>query len=206
MLFIAWLNGQQNQVRPMFPPNTSQEDLIRASKSFDLAQQVSARRLVEGSQAFPVRDIIKAVDGPRGIFADEMPVPTGGAMIKRTPNDPLGIKGGIWHDNMKINIPDSGSRRGMTFRRVRISRLIITFANRRSRHRDKQYLVSRRRCIAVTRARPEKYNSRERCDGATAQTRLQRAYLTAGVRLFPERRKERRFEDAESQIFYDGQQ
>ena len=32
MLFIAWLYGQQNQVRPMFPPSTSQEDLIRASK------------------------------------------------------------------------------------------------------------------------------------------------------------------------------
>ena len=29
MLFIAWLYGEQNQVRPMFPPNTSQEDLIR---------------------------------------------------------------------------------------------------------------------------------------------------------------------------------
>ena len=50
-------------------------------------------------------DIIKAVDGPKGIFADEMPVPTGGAMIKRTPNDPAWYKGGLWHDNMKINIP-----------------------------------------------------------------------------------------------------
>src|SRR5579862_9690997 len=38
MLFIAWLYGEQNQERPMFPPNTSQEDLIRESKSFDLAQ------------------------------------------------------------------------------------------------------------------------------------------------------------------------
>ena len=27
MLFIAWIYGEQNQVRPMFPPNTSQEDL-----------------------------------------------------------------------------------------------------------------------------------------------------------------------------------
>jgi hypothetical protein len=36
MLFIAWLYGEQNQVRPMFPPNTPRQDLIRASKSFDL--------------------------------------------------------------------------------------------------------------------------------------------------------------------------
>ena len=40
MLFIAWLYGEQNQVRPMFPPNTTQQDLIRASKAFDLAQQL----------------------------------------------------------------------------------------------------------------------------------------------------------------------
>ena len=105
MLFIAWLSGQQNQVRPMFPANTSREDLIRASKSFDLAQR---RPRVDWSKALrhlPVKDIIKAVDGPRGIFADEMPVDTGGAMIKRAPNDPAWYKGGLWHDNMKIDIP-----------------------------------------------------------------------------------------------------
>jgi uncharacterized protein len=53
----------------------------------------------------PVMDIIKDVDGPRGIFADHMPVSTGGAMIKREPNDPAWYKGGLWHDNMKINVP-----------------------------------------------------------------------------------------------------
>ena len=40
MLFITWLYGEQNQVRPMFPANTTQEDLVRASKAFDLAQQL----------------------------------------------------------------------------------------------------------------------------------------------------------------------
>ena len=50
-------------------------------------------------------DIIKAVDGPRGIFADPMPVDTGGAMIQRAPNDPAWYKGGLWHDNMTINVP-----------------------------------------------------------------------------------------------------
>jgi hypothetical protein len=34
-----------------------------------------------------------------------MPVDTGGAMVKRTPNDPAWYKGGLFHDNMKINIP-----------------------------------------------------------------------------------------------------
>jgi uncharacterized protein len=32
MLFAAWIYGEQNQVRPMFPPNTSQADLIARRK------------------------------------------------------------------------------------------------------------------------------------------------------------------------------
>ena len=105
MLFIAWLYGEQNQVRPMFPPNTPQDELIRASKSFDLAQQMPPVDWSQALRHLPEMDIIKAVDGPKGIFADEMPVATGGAMIKRTPNDPAWYKGGLFHDNMKINIP-----------------------------------------------------------------------------------------------------
>lgn len=105
MLFIAWLYGEQNQVRPTFPPNTSQQDLIRASKSFDLAQQAPPVDWSKALRHLPVMDIYKAVDGPRGIFADEMPVATGGAMIKRPPNDPTWYKGGLWHDNMTINVP-----------------------------------------------------------------------------------------------------
>ena len=105
MLFISWLYGQQNQVRPMFDPKTTQEDLIRASKSFDLSQQSPPVDWSRALRHLPVKDIFTAVDGPKGIFADEMPVPTGGAMIKRTPNDPAWYKGGLWHDNMKVNIP-----------------------------------------------------------------------------------------------------
>jgi putative CocE/NonD family hydrolase len=105
MLFIAWLYGEQNQVRPTFLPNTSQEDLIRASKSFDLAQQLPPVDWSKALQHLPVKDIIDTVGGPHGIFADRMPVDTGGAMIAREPNDPAWYKGGLWHDNMKINIP-----------------------------------------------------------------------------------------------------
>ncbi|MFN2502039.1 MAG: CocE/NonD family hydrolase, partial [Pyrinomonadaceae bacterium] len=94
-----------NLVRPMFPADTSQEDLIRASKSFDLAQQSPSVDWSKALRHLPTMDIMKAVDGPRGIFADEMPNTTGGAMIRRTPNDPAWYKGGLFHDNMKINIP-----------------------------------------------------------------------------------------------------
>jgi uncharacterized protein len=105
MLFIAWLYGEQNQVRPMFPPTTSREDLIRASKAFDLAPQLPPVDWSQALRHLPVMDIYKAVDGPRGIFADSIPVATGGAMIKRTPNDSAWYRGGLWHDDMPINVP-----------------------------------------------------------------------------------------------------
>lgn len=105
MLFIAWLYGQQNQVRPMFPPNLTQEERIRASKAFDLAPQLPPVDWSKALRHLPVRDILRAVDAPAGIFADRMPVPTGGAMIERTPNDPAWYRGGLWHDNMPIQVP-----------------------------------------------------------------------------------------------------
>lgn len=105
MLFIAWLYGQQNQVRPMFPPNASQEDLVRASKYFDLAPQMPREDWSQALRHLPVMDIYEALDGPRGIFADSMPVPTGGAMIQRTPNDSAWYRGGLWHDDMPIDLP-----------------------------------------------------------------------------------------------------
>jgi hypothetical protein len=105
MLFIAWLYGEQNQVRPTMPPNATQEELIQASRFFDLAQQAPPVDWSKALRHLPVMDIMKAAGGPRGIFADEMPVDTGGAMIKRAPNDPAWYKGGLWHDNMPINVP-----------------------------------------------------------------------------------------------------
>jgi len=105
MLFITWLYGEQNQVRPMFPPSTSREDLIRASKSFDLAQQLPPVDWDKALRHLPTQDILKAVDAPKGIFADAMPVATGGRMIQRAPNDPAWYKGGLWHDTMKLDVP-----------------------------------------------------------------------------------------------------
>ena len=105
MLFITWIYGQQNQVRPMFPKDATQEDLIRASRLFDLAPQMPTVDWSKGLAHLPVQDILKAVEGPKGIFADSMPVDTGGRMIQRTPNDPAWYKGGLWHDDMKLEVP-----------------------------------------------------------------------------------------------------
>jgi putative CocE/NonD family hydrolase len=106
MLFIDWLYGEQNQVRPTFPKDTPQADLIKASKYFDLAPQLPRVDWAKAFEHLPEQDIISAVDGPRGIFSDKMVNTTGGAMIQRTPNDPAWRKGGIWQsDTMPINVP-----------------------------------------------------------------------------------------------------
>jgi putative CocE/NonD family hydrolase len=105
MLFITWLYGEQNQVRPMFPRDTPREDLVRASKAFDLAQHLPPVDWAKELWHLPEQDILKNVDAPRGIFADQMPVATGGRMIERTPNDPAWYKGGLYDDDMKLNLP-----------------------------------------------------------------------------------------------------
>ncbi|HXE30908.1 MAG TPA: CocE/NonD family hydrolase, partial [Terriglobales bacterium] len=105
MLFIDWLYGEQNQVRPMFAPGTSQAQLIEASKMFDLAPQMPPVDWNTALWHLPEADIIKAVGGPPGIFDTHMPVATGGDMIARTPNDPAWYKGGLWNDGMAVKKP-----------------------------------------------------------------------------------------------------
>ena len=97
MLFISWLYSVQNdRVRPQFPPDATQEELIRNARYFDLAPE---RPSVDWPKAFshlPVQDIIKNVNGPVGIFED---------MIRRKPNDPKWYQGGLYHDNMDFGVP-----------------------------------------------------------------------------------------------------
>ena len=106
MLFIDWLEGEQNTVRPNFPANTSQADLVRAAKSFDLADHFPQADWTKAFWTLPMTNMIAEHGGPHGIYADSMPgTPTGGMMIQRTPNDPAWYKGGLFNDDMKINVP-----------------------------------------------------------------------------------------------------
>ncbi len=143
MLFITWLYGQQNQVRPMFPPGTSQEDLVRARKAFDLAPQLPAVDWAKALWHLPVQDIIRAVDGPRGVYADSMPVATGGRMIQRTPNDPAWYRGGLYHDDMPWTKP---SLWFMSWYDVSVGPNLALFTHARTKGttqavRDAQYAV-----------------------------------------------------------------
>jgi predicted acyl esterase len=105
MLFITWIYGEQNQVRPMFPKDTPQADLIAASRLFDLAPRMPPVDWDKALWHLPTQDIIKSVGGPRGIFADKMPIETGGMMQQREPNSDAWRKGGLWHDDMALNVP-----------------------------------------------------------------------------------------------------
>ena len=97
MLFASWLYGVQNDVdRPTFGKNVSQKDLVRISRSFDLAPE---RPKVDWSEAFqhlPVMDLIKNVDGPKGVFEK---------LIRRKPNDSAWYEGGLYHDDMPFGAP-----------------------------------------------------------------------------------------------------
>jgi hypothetical protein len=105
MLFIAWIMREQNTLRPMFPRDLSQADLIEASKMFDLVPRMPAVDWSEALSHLPVQDILWSVGASRGIFADPMPVDTGGAMVRREPNDPAWYKGGLYHDDMPLDLP-----------------------------------------------------------------------------------------------------
>ncbi|MDQ6633676.1 MAG: CocE/NonD family hydrolase [Gemmatimonadota bacterium] len=106
MLFIDWLEGEQNQVRPQFPRSTSQSDLIEAAKSFDLAYHEAPVDWKKAFWTLPETNMIQEHGGPHGIYADSVAgIATGGAMIKRRPNDAAWYRGGLFHDDMKINVP-----------------------------------------------------------------------------------------------------
>jgi putative CocE/NonD family hydrolase len=107
MLFGTWLYDyglQTNDAKPNFPSGTSQQALVAAAKSWDLSAHPAAVDWSKALWHLPEKDILAAVGGPRGIYADTTPSGQPG-MIERTPNDPAWYKGGLWQDNQRINIP-----------------------------------------------------------------------------------------------------
>lgn len=97
MLFTAWLYGTQNDVaRPIFPKSATQEDLVRVQRFYDLATEMPKVDWAKGLAHLPVQDIIKNVNGQKGVYDK---------MITRKPNDPAWFKGGLYHDNMPLNVP-----------------------------------------------------------------------------------------------------
>jgi putative CocE/NonD family hydrolase len=105
MLFISWLYGVQNTQRPRFDRDTAREDLVRLSRSFDLAPNMPDVDWPTALWHLPTEDLMRHVGGPKGVFADATNWGTGGRMIQRTPNDPAWYKGGLYHDDSPFGVP-----------------------------------------------------------------------------------------------------
>ncbi len=97
MLFTSWLySTQQDPLAPKLPKGISQEDLLRLQRFYDMAPRYPRVDWAEALQHLPIQDIIKNVNGPKGIYEE---------MITRKPNDPKWYEGGLYHDDMDFGVP-----------------------------------------------------------------------------------------------------
>lgn len=97
MLFTTWLYGTQNDIiRPRFPVGIKQEDLQRLQRYWDMGPEMPRVDWADKLKHLPVKDIIKNVNGPIGVYEQ---------MIVRKPNDPAWYEGGLYHDDMPLEVP-----------------------------------------------------------------------------------------------------
>ncbi|MEZ2414276.1 CocE/NonD family hydrolase [Muriicola sp. E247] len=97
MLFFAWLYGvEHDKFKPRIPAGATQEDLIRISRFYDLAPENPAVDMSEALRHLPIQDFTKNISGKKEIFDK---------MVRRKPNDKAWFEGGLYHDDMEINIP-----------------------------------------------------------------------------------------------------
>ncbi len=97
MLFFAWLYGVEHDTyKPRIPAGASQEDLIRISRFYDLAPENPPVDMAEALKHLPIQDFIKNIHGKKEVFDK---------MVRRKPNDQAWFEGGLYHDDMEINIP-----------------------------------------------------------------------------------------------------
>ena len=97
MLFTAWLYGTQNDIyKPRLPKDITDEDMRRLQRFYDMGPEMPRVDWAAGLKHLPVKDIIKNAQGPVGIYDK---------MIARKPNDSAWFKGGLYHDNMPLEVP-----------------------------------------------------------------------------------------------------
>lgn len=97
MLFTAWLYGTQNdQFKTRIPNGASQEDILRLQRFYDMGPEMPRVDWAAKLRHLPVKDIIKNVQGPVGVYDK---------MIVRKPNDPAWYQGGLYHDDMPMEVP-----------------------------------------------------------------------------------------------------
>jgi putative CocE/NonD family hydrolase len=95
-LFTVWLYGVQQNTRPQFPKNLTQEQRQRLRKSYDLAASMPDMDWAKHMQKLPSIDWLKEAGANDGPGAD---------LMARTPNDPAWYRGGLYHDNEDFGVP-----------------------------------------------------------------------------------------------------
>jgi len=97
MLFTAWLySTQHDPLAPELPEGIAREDLLRLQRFYDMAPAYPQVNWSEALAHLPVEDIIRNVNGPKGIYEE---------VITRKPDDPRWYQGGLYHDDMDFGVP-----------------------------------------------------------------------------------------------------
>ena len=97
MLFTSWLYGtQHDKLAPRLPLGIEQKDLQRIQKFYDMGPEMPRVDWAQGLKHLPVLDIIKNAQGADGVYEK---------MAVRKPNDPAWFQGGLYHDNMPMEVP-----------------------------------------------------------------------------------------------------
>lgn len=95
-LFSVWLYGVQQQVYPRFAPGTSEEDLKRLRKFYDLAPNMPE---VDWSKQLAK---LPSIDWLEDAGANVGPMQ---AMMRRTPDHADWYAGGLYHDDQDFGVP-----------------------------------------------------------------------------------------------------
>ena len=97
MLFTSWLYSvQHDPMAPRLKPGIDRQDILRLQRFYDMAPEYPKVSWKDGLTTLPVQDIIKAQNGPQGIYEE---------MITRKPTDKKWYQGGIYHESMPFNVP-----------------------------------------------------------------------------------------------------
>jgi predicted acyl esterase len=95
-LFSVWLYSVQQQIYPRFPPGTSEEDLRRFRKLYDLAPDMPEVDWKKQLRKLPATDWLEDAGANYGPMQE---------LLRRTPADPAWFEGGLYHDDAAIGVP-----------------------------------------------------------------------------------------------------
>lgn len=95
-LFSVWLYSVQQQVYPRFAPGTSEEDLRRFRKLYDLKANMAEVDWKKQLRKLPATDWLEDAGANLGPMQD---------MLRRGPSDPAWFEGGLYHDNEDFAVP-----------------------------------------------------------------------------------------------------